>query len=490
MRVAIRFHVLGETMTATTEEVLDRLSQPVSVRVNSTARLIDATAKAAAAVDRERRRSKNKNENKNNKKKNTGDSEDRSYRKPVLRPLPRESGRDLVVTPWQLLGTFARAATLARHGRGRGLAEHWQSLKYCQSFSRNAFGYLELSEEGREPEQSYRGMQARELGPALGLTVAEGAVRHQFPDRMVSVVDAESVLLAGFARSGPRPSLGKRPRPDFFVEAWKPDARSVVFAVTVNGNHQAATRGTSATRRTTFRQLARGSERAERFHLGQWDDTPCLLLSTELLAPDGITVNTLKAPGSGTLPLRPTVGGGSADATLSERNLFQLNTLELPPTREGRKRRLDAFFVPPQELNWFGQVLARTAAAGHLAFAGAGQDVAQYLTPKQGRKYYEQRTFAGVDSVHDASHVIGSTRFVGTDQVFRLKGKRVEAFSGMAEELYELLRKGQVEEYRRQAYKLRDTWPTATTAPGWGPASFRDDGTVMMLRVLPGAADA
>jgi hypothetical protein len=38
---------------------------------------------------------------------------------------------------------------------------------------------------------------------------------------------------------------------------------------------------------------------------------------------------------------------------------------------------------------------------------------------------------------------------------------RVEAFSGIAEELYELLVKGQVQAYRNWAYDLRDTYPTA-----------------------------
>jgi hypothetical protein len=109
---------------------------------------------------------------------------------------------------------------------------------------------------------------------------------------------------------------------------------------------------------------------------------------------------------------------------------------------------------------------------------------AQYLTDKQGHKHYEQQTFTGSSGVRDARHKIGSTVYVGTDQVFRLNRIRVEAFSGIAEKMYELLVKGRVEDYRNLAYELRDTYPTRTTAP-WGPVSFRDDGTVMALRVLP-----
>ncbi|MBV9022315.1 MAG: hypothetical protein JO362_00570 [Streptomycetaceae bacterium] len=379
---------------------------------------------------------------------------------------------------------------MARQGRGRGLAEHWQSLKYCQALASNATGHVALTEEGQSPEQSYRAMQARELGRAFGLAVAERAVRSRFPDRLISTVDAEVILLSGFARAGSRPTLGLRPRPDYFIEAWRPGEPSSVFLVTVNGNHQVATKRTGKADRSAFLQLARASERAEYLHLGEWNTTPCLLMSTELLAREGITVNALQAPGPGLLPVRSAEGRASADVrSVSERNLPYTDAVQLPPAdgKKSKERFHDAFFVPRKHLTWFGQVLARTGAAGQLAFAGAGRDIAQYLTPKQGRKHYEQRTFAGSSSVHDASHKFGPAVFVGTDQVFRLGGIRVEAFSGMAAELYELLVKGEVEQYRRRAYELRATWPSSVTVPEWGPVSFRDDGTVMALRILLGA---
>jgi hypothetical protein len=331
-------------------------------------------------------------------------------------------------------------------------------------------------------------MQARELGRAFGLAVAERTVRNRFPDHMISTLDAEAILLAGFAHSGPRPSLGARPRPDFFIEAWRPNEPSRVFVVTVNGNHQKATKRTAKADRSAFKQLARGSERAEHFHLAEWNSTPCLLMSTELLALDGITVNALEAPGEGLLPARPATGRGSADAVLSERNLAYAGAVKVPA--DGRRERIqDGFLIPRKELGWYGQLLARTGAAGQMAFAGAGTEIAQYLTDKQGHKHYKQQTFAGSSSVRDARHKIGQTVYVGTDQVFRLNRIRVEAFSGIAEELYDLLVKGQVEQYRNRTYELRDTYPTSTTAPLWGPVSFGGDGTVMAMRVMPNGDD-
>ncbi|MGA5358080.1 hypothetical protein [Streptomyces purpurascens] len=457
-------------MSASVEEVLHRLSTKISVRINSTAALVTDMDKAAAAIDRQRARKQ--------------DEKEPSSRKPALGPLRGADQQDLVSTPWNLLSVFARATTLARHGRGRGLAEHWQGLKYCQAMAAGPSGNLALTDDGQSPELSYRAMQARELGRAFGLAVAERTVQNRFPDHMVSTMDAEAILLAGFARSGPRPSLGARPRPDFFIEAWRPGGRSRVFVVTVNGNHQKATKRTAKADRSAFQQLARGSERAEHFHLAEWNTTPCLLISTELLALDGITVNALQAPGEGLLPHRPATGRVSADAVLSERNLAYAGAVKAP-VDGGKDRIQDGFLVPRKELGWYGQLLARTGAAGQLAFAGAGTEIAQYLTDKQGHKHYKQRTFAGSSSVRDARHKIGPTVYVGTDQVFRLNRIRVEAFSGISEELYELLIKGQVEEYRNRVYELRDTYPTSTTAALWGPVSFGNDGTVMALRVLP-----
>ena len=63
---------------------------------------------------------------------------------------------------------------------------------------------------------------------------------------------------------------------------------------------------------------------------------------------------------------------------------------------------------------------------------------------------------------------------------------RIEAFSGMVPELYELIKKGCVEEYRKAAYDLRSKMHTTDAAGKWnGPISFHGDGTVMALSILP-----
>lgn len=106
--------VRGRAMSASAEEVLNRLSTKIPFPVTD-------TNKAAAAIDRQRARKQ--------------DEKKPSSRKPELGPLRGADRQDLVSTPWDMLGVFARATTLARQGRGRGLAEHRQGLKYCQAMT-------------------------------------------------------------------------------------------------------------------------------------------------------------------------------------------------------------------------------------------------------------------------------------------------------------------------------------------------------------------
>ena len=460
----------GAWMEQSTEEVLAELNRPRSVRVASSAVLAAKVGTAAAAIDRKRA-----------KKRGTATDEP-AHRKPGLVPL-RDDG-DLSVTAWQLLSVLARATALARQGRGRGLAEHWQILKYCSALGADQTGAMRLSRAGLLPEQAYRSMQARELGRAFGLAVAERAVRRRFPDRILSTVDAEPVLLAGFARAKGLPNLGARPRPDYFVEAWRPGAPSRLFGVTVNGNHQVAGKRTGTTDRTSYNQLARGSERAENFQLTDWNDVPCLLMSTELLAPDGITVHALRARGAGSLPPRPAAGRGSADERPRKANPPYANAVRVPAS-DGRVGRVqDGFAIPSEHAAWFGRVVAHVGAASQLALAGGGRHIAWYLTEDQGRKHYEIDTFAGSDSVRDAEYNFGAARYVGTDQVFRLGGVRVEAFSGMETSLFDLLTAHQVEEYRRQAYRRRRELQRSD-GEQWQAVSFSDDGSVLAIRVVP-----
>lgn len=97
-------------------QVLKDLVKPWSVQVNSTTALAGAVADATAKDDKQRRE----------------DGREPLRRKPELRGLPTaEAAPSIKLTPWEVLHTLGRATVLSRQGAGRGLAEHWGSLKYC-----------------------------------------------------------------------------------------------------------------------------------------------------------------------------------------------------------------------------------------------------------------------------------------------------------------------------------------------------------------------
>ncbi|MFE7396558.1 hypothetical protein [Streptomyces sp. NPDC057557] len=69
---------------------------------------------------------------------------------------------------------------------GRGLAEHWLSLKFCEALGDNHADAMDLTDKGRTPERRYKAMQARELAVGFGLAVAEHLVQQRYPDHVTS----------------------------------------------------------------------------------------------------------------------------------------------------------------------------------------------------------------------------------------------------------------------------------------------------------------
>ncbi|WP_232544331.1 hypothetical protein [Streptomyces buecherae] len=384
-----------------------------------------------------------------------------------------------------MLHALARGYMLSGQGTGHGLAEHWLSLKFCEALDANRARSMVLTERGKTPESWYKGMQARELAVGFGLAAAEHIVQQRYPDHIISVVDTGIVLRAGWAPSVSRRSKSARPRPDYILEAWKPGEPSKITFVACRGNHQRPTRRSGKTRHTTVQQLVKGAELTEGMQIGDWNTTPSLMISTELIGQGGIVVNVLESPGHTQLPLRTPGTPGNADDEIKDNpGIPYLNAIQVPSRGGRRAHRADGFQVGPDDMAWFGQLLARTGAAGLTAFAGGGPRTARYLTAHQGQKYYQVPVFAATSSVDDAELHVGDTKFVGTDHVFRLGSVRVEAFSGVASELYELLKDGRVEEYRRATYE-RSKEGAYTTDERTGPLSLQPDGTAMALRILP-----
>ncbi|MFE5710132.1 hypothetical protein ACFQ7J_04780 [Streptomyces sp. NPDC056501] len=447
-------------------EVLRDLVQPSNIAVHSSPVLVGSVEEAASEDDKAREEKEL----------------DQLRRKSGLQPIPtKELDRTVQLTPWHVLHTLGQAIALSRRGASRGLAEHWGSLKYNQALAGGIDSFMTLSAEGRETADHYKAIQSGELGTGFALTLAQQLLSRRYPDHSVSIVPADTALRAGWALtsrdSGHR--SGYRYRPQFFAEIWKPGEPSRVIPIACKGNHSNAA--------ASHVQLASASAHVEAVHIGVWDETPVLVFSTELPTEGVLTVHVLQARGTGgRLTGSMDAPGTRLDHRIEDENIYP--GIQLPTEGERTPEPQPGFHVQPERYAWFGQVLARTSAAGLTAFAGDGAATAQYLTKRQGQRHFTGLTHAATDSVQDANERLLDIDFVGTDHVFRLNRTRVEAFSGVAKDLFHHLAEGRVEQYRTEIHSRRRGWPLLAWDSEWdGPVSVHQDGSVLAMRVLPQA---
>ncbi|MGW3626514.1 hypothetical protein [Streptomyces sp. NPDC000880] len=459
-------------------DVLRDLVQLSSVSVDSGPGLVGRVEAVAEADDKAR---EEKQEQEDKKK---SDDEEKLRRKPVLASIPeKELARRVQLAPWELLHALGSSMALSRRGAGRGLAEHWGCLKYNQALTGNLDSFLALSAEGRDTADYYKALQSSELGVGFGLVLAERLLGRRYPDYSVSIVPADTALRAGWALTsrdkGHR--VGYRYRPQFFAEIWKPGETSQVIPIACKGNHSNAA--------ASHDQLVSASTHVEAVHIGAWNETPALIFSTELPIDGMLTVHALQAPGNGGwLRTKADSPGTGLNHQVQEENIFP--GIQPPAKGDETPDKEPGYHVQHDHYRWFQQVLARTAAAGLGAFAGDGDTAAEYLTKRQGRDRFTGFAHAAVGSVRDADHELLGKQFVGTDHVFRLNRTRVEAFSGVAEDLFAHLVKGQVEQYRSDAYARRASLPRVGWDENWGgPVSIRQDGSVLAIRLLPSRSE-
>ncbi|MFD7712366.1 hypothetical protein [Streptomyces sp. NPDC059786] len=268
-----------------------------------------------------------------------------------------------------------------------------------------------------------------------------------------------------------------RYRPQYFAEVWQPGEPSLAIPLACAGKHSDSA--------TSAEQLASASAHAEAVHIGVWNETPGLLFSTQLPTDGGsMTVHTLQAPGSGGR-LSPAEGREAGLNTPP----FQANVMPDIPPAEGlvAPESVRGCHVQPKDYAWFQEALAHTTAAGLMAFSGSGHTTARHLTDRQGRKHFTGLEHAASMSIQDAAHTLFGNEYVGTNHVSRLNGPRVEAFSGVDKEVFRLLARGDVEEYRALVHASRGVRPRLTFDKNWGgPVSVHADGSVFALRLLPG----
>ncbi|MEU5925312.1 hypothetical protein [Streptomyces antimycoticus] len=441
----------------TVSEILQELSNASHVQVRSSTELAAHVSEAAEDEDEKR----------------IDDGRGPLRRRTDYRAV-RKAPRSLSLTPWQVLHAIGLGAAAARQGAGRGLAEHWGSLRYSQALEANRGRFLQLSSEGRDLLRFYKATQSGEIGTGFASLLAEHIVRSRYPDHSVSVIPADIALKAGWtlrsSGTGPRPEPLQR-RPHFFVEAWQPGQPSKIFLMSSKGTHSSV--------HQVYKQLSTASAHVESVHIGPYGTVPYLLIGTEIPAKESLALHVLEAPGTTLLRPPGEKPGIDLDLALTQEEFMP----DVLLSAEGDRTTIPGFQVLPGSFAWFSVVLARTEAAALTAFTGGGKPTAQYLTKEQGRRHIQHDTHANTARMRDAEHRIHDIDFVGTDHIYRLNGTRVEAFSGLERSLYTHLHHGHVNEYRRQVHDSRGQWPPRSTAKYWNTVSIRADGTVLAIRL-------
>ncbi|MFI6084998.1 hypothetical protein ACIBBB_29215 [Streptomyces sp. NPDC051217] len=451
---------MNEDESKVVAEILHELSTTSHVQVRSSTELAAQVSQAAEDEDEKR----------------TEDGRGPLRRRTDYRAV-RTAPRSLTLTPWQVIHAIGLGAASARQGAGRGLAEHWGSLRYSQALEANRGRYLELSSEGRDLLRFYKATQSGEIGTGFASLLAENVVRSRYPDHSVSVIPADIALKAGWTLrstgTGTRPEPLQR-RPHFFVVAWQPGQPSKVLLVSSKGTHSSV--------HQVHKQLSTASAHVESVHIGPYGTVPYMLIGTEIPKKESLALHILEGPG--TTVLRPSgeVSEADLDLTLAQEN----RTADVVRPTDRRETTVPGFQVLPESFAWFSIVLARTEAATVTAFTGGGKPTAQYLTREQGRRHFQHDVHANTARLRDAEHRIHDIDFVGTDHIYRLNGNRIEAFSGLRKSLYTYLHHGRVNEYRSEVHALRGQWPDHSTSEQWNAVSIRPDGTVMAIRLRDG----
>lgn len=382
-------------------------------------------------------------------------------------------------TPWAILQAYGRATALSSQSPSRGLAHHWNCLRYLATL-RSENGQLTRSEDGNDARWHVKTAQSADVGVAIGLLAAQESLSKQHPGYRFQAVDADLVLDAGWALRAPRPKeQTQKPasdRPGYFLVGRKAGAPLRVVAADFRGLHNTAVHQRKQLYRsaTRFHRLAFGRE-AQRM--------PSIAASTTLSGTHGVEVYLL---------------GHQADLSLAVPN-HPLPHLTGPQREElytpfietvndnGEKESRLGFHLAEDRYEWFSRVLVRASAAMLLAFAGDRTSAARQLTKRQGIRVGKQDNEDHMPPARcDVEVRLGGLELVGTDHVFRFRGKRVEVFSGLPKPLYEVLRNGAgAPDYETTVRDVRAHWNEGNARDAWqGIMTMDEDGAVMGLRAL------
>lgn len=448
------------------EEALTRVFERSTVTIHSNSTLAGEVGKKVAKIDADRQKAK----------------QTLIDRKQQLIPVSRdEHDGAMKITPWELLHTLGRATVLSGQGSSRALAQHWSCLKYITTLQKNYYGRMELSADGHDPRYHRKSVQAEDLGIAFALSAALRIAQRRHPDFKFEIVDADVALEAGWALRGAEVRSREKTllRPDYFLVGLRGDEPARLITVECKGSHGRVD--------AQYVQLAKASAQVHAVVVGgvESDDMPppSLLMATALRGEGGIEMRILDPEGDGVLAIP-----GDRALTLNGPT-EQLNELAGIPstTIDGRDDARPGFYVAPDRAEWFSRVLARTSAAGLLAFVGDRAAARALLTNRQQDRVGPAYTLPGTGATFDTGITLGGLFFVGTDHVFRFGPQRLEAFSGLLVGLHQRLAAADLDGYQALLPDVLAEWEhrRERATQEWGGVITMDiNGAVLGLRPI------
>jgi hypothetical protein len=407
------------------------------------------------------------------------------------------------ISPARILHELGRATVFLDGSPFEQAARHWAHLRYCTTLDSENF--LTLSRYGFDVVHHHKQVQSEQLGIGLAIVVAKEALHRLHRGWEFTAVDAEVALDVGFIDgvAPVRQVAGTRKRPDYFMVGRRIFGKAGTFKTVI-----LECKGTHKSKAFVVEQLARAAVQVRTVEIGQRIPTGFMIGS--YLSGTEITAYALDPPGTDDMwqgtgqemdrLLAEDPGDRSWYPKIPDQADATPDTLSLETASDDIEDRLGAdsddwvpgappiYQIPEESRSWFFRVLARTAAATALAFAGNTTAAAQLGTPRQR---------AEEDSHHQllldvaprwrgdtttTMHVADGLSFEGTSSRMQLPdNSELEIFRGVESRLYGYLSEGQVGPYIRASNRFWRRWSPLQAKAGQ-VVSVGADGTALVIR--------
>lgn len=419
--------------------------------------------------------------------------------------------------PVEVLHELGVATSFFRESPFADIAHLWARFRYCGTLGTNQSRKLVLAHTPEDVVYHHKMTQSEQLGVGFALVIAKRLLARWYPEFRFQAIDAEVALKAGYIQRVGRvvPTKISKKRPDYFLVGHNARGTKVkIFVLECKGTHEDKT--------FLHGQLAKACVQVQTIEIGE--KKPRSLMIASLLKRDGISSYVLDPPGEEDLwsgeeaDVPELLDGEPGEATLTARQpTFNDLVADSPeqsaqhavPAQDADTPRLDDLDgaeepasapeivrIADSDRPWFLGVLARSAAASALIFAGDVADARRYTTPRQRSTHVpegnEQELFPAddfrdppPDTALSTYRLPNGATFEGRSYTAPLWGHKVlRVRCGLESTLYRQLREGKVARYWRLTRGI-----TRRLGLGNGPStsdhviSIGGAGTVMAIDI-------